>query len=131
MNLTVEDDSMIKLLNGFPDNVVAAEAIGEVEDDDYSDVLVPAVEAASAKYDKIRFLYVFGADFDKIEGEAMWDDAKVGMKHFFAFERMAVVSDKSWMRGAIKTFGFLIPGKARTFGLGEVEEAKAWIVADD
>lgn len=121
---------MIKLLSGFPDNVVAVEASGEIEDDDYEDVLIPAVDAASAKFDKIRLLYVFDADFEGFEGEAAWDDAKVGMKHFFSFERFAVVSDKSWIRGSVKTMGFLMPGKARTFGFAERAEAEAWILAE-
>ena len=119
---------MIKLLPGFPDNVVAAEASGEVEDDDYEDILMPAIDAASAKYDKIRMLYVFDNDFDGFEGEAALDDAKVGMKHFFSFERFAVVADKSWIRGSVKAVGILIPGKVRTFGLAERAAAEAWII---
>ncbi len=35
---------MMELLDDLPDHVAGVRAIGEVDDDDYEDVLVPAIE---------------------------------------------------------------------------------------
>ena len=40
---------MIRVLDGMPDGVVGFTASGKLTTDDYAQVLVPAIEAASAK----------------------------------------------------------------------------------
>jgi SpoIIAA-like len=37
----------------------------------------------------------------------------VGLKHRSSWERLAVVTDKDWMRHGIAAFGWLIPGEVR------------------
>jgi SpoIIAA-like len=118
---------MIKLLDGLPDGVVGLEAVGDVEDDDYRDVIVPAIEAALEGRDKIRLLYVLGPEFDEFEGDAAWEDAKLGMHHLFDFERVGVVTDVKWMARSIRWFGFAIPGEAKVFRYADLEGARAWI----
>jgi hypothetical protein len=48
---------MIRLLDGMPPGVLGLEAVDDVEEDDYTDVLVPAVEAAIAEHGKVRLVY--------------------------------------------------------------------------
>ena len=90
-------------------------------------MLTPAIEDRLKRHDKIRLLYQVDPDFVGFTAQAMWDDAKVGMRHLSAFERIAVVSDIEWIIGAVKLFSFLIPSQIRTFGNGGFSEAKAWI----
>ena len=42
---------------------------------------------------KVRIVYVLGPEFEEYEGDAMWEDAKLGMHHMFDFERVGVVTD--------------------------------------
>jgi hypothetical protein len=114
-------------ITGLPDGVVGIRGTGEITEDDYEHVLIPAVEAALADHDKIRLLYVLGPGFEGMEGDAMWEDTKVGMHHLFSFERMACVTDVEWMRRGIVAFGFLMPGKVKAFGLAEEDAARAFI----
>jgi hypothetical protein len=116
-------------MSGLPGNVVGAEASGKVTDDDYKNVLIPAVERAKEKHEKIRLLYVLGAQFEDYDAGAMWDDAKVGLSHFGAWERIAVVTDHSVYRGAIKAFGFAMPGEVKAYPLAELDAARAWVTA--
>ena len=44
--------TMIKILEGFADNVIAASAIGRVKREDYKAVLIPRVEAIAKKHPK-------------------------------------------------------------------------------
>ena len=122
---------MMERLPDLPENVVGIRAVGDVEDDDYEDVLIPAVEAALAGRDKIRLLYVLGPEFEEYERDAMWEDAKFGSHHLFDFERVAVVTDVTWMARGIRWFAFAIPGKVKVFPYDSLDDARAWIVADD
>jgi hypothetical protein len=117
---------MIRLLDDMPAGVIGLEAIDDVEKEDYEDVLLPAVNAAIAEHGKVRIVYVLGPEFDEYEGEAVWQDLKLGASHPTAFERIAVVTDARWAGPAIKVFSMLWPGQARAFPLKELEQAKAW-----
>lgn len=118
---------MIELIPGLPDGVVGLKALGEVEDDDYEDVIIPAVDAALEGRDKVRLLYVLGPEFEEYEGDAMWEDAKLGMHHMFDFERVGVVTDVTWIARGVRWFGFTIPGKVKVFPMADLDAAKTWI----
>ena len=119
---------MLRLIQGLPDSVIGVDAIGKVEANDYRDVLVPAIERVLTRHSKARLLYMLGHEFDGFSGAAAWQDAKVGMQHFTDFERVAVVTDVDWIESMVKAFGFALPGEVETFGVDELEDAKAWIV---
>lgn len=118
---------MIEMLTGLPSNVIGFTAVGKVTAEDYETRLVPAVEDALAKNDKVRLLYNLGEGFDGFEAGAMWEDAKVGLSHLAAWERIALVTDVEWIRVATKAFGFAMPGKVRVFKNAELEAARDWI----
>jgi hypothetical protein len=120
---------MIEVMTDLPDRVLGLRARGEVSAQDYRTVLVPAIEEKLTKHKKARLLYVLGDDFEGYTGGAAWEDAKVGMKHLTAFERVAVVTDVDWIEKMIKAFGFVIPGEVRVFDDDDLEEARLWISA--
>ena len=120
--------SMIKLLSGMPAGVLGLEAIGDVEEEDYRDVVLPAVDAAIAKHGKVRLVYVLGPEFDEYDDDAAWEDLKLGVRHPTSFERIAIVTDARWAAPAIRLFSILWPGKARAFPLSELDQAKRWAI---
>jgi hypothetical protein len=121
---------MIRLLSGMPTGVLGLEAVDDIEKEDYEKVLVPAVEAAIAEHGKVRLVYVLGHEFDEYEGEAVWEDVKLGARHPASFERMAIVTDARWAGPAVKIFSVLWPGRARAFPLAQLEAAKRWAASD-
>lgn len=118
---------MIEVMTDLPDRVLGLRARGEVSAQDYKTVLVPAIEEKLTKHTKARLLYVLGDDFEGYTGGAAWEDAKVGMKHLTAFERVAVVTDVDWIEKMIKAFGFVMPGEVRVFDDDDLDEARLWI----
>ena len=118
---------MIELMSGLPDNVVGFTAKGEVTSEDYRDVLDPAVREALARHDRIRLLYVLGPEFTGYTGAALWDDAVVGTEHFAHFERMAVVSDKAWVRHSVNAFAWMMPTRIKVYADTEQSDALAWV----
>jgi len=120
---------MIEHLKDFPDNVVAFVCRGHVTKGDDDTVLVPAVMQALKNHEKLRLYYETAADFSDIDPGAVWEDIKVGMKHFTRWERMAVVTDIKWIKNTIKAFGFLMPGELRIFPAAASAQAREWITS--
>lgn len=120
---------MVEKIPDLPDNVLGFTAKGTVTADDYESVIVPAVEALFSRHSKVRFLYHLGEDFSGFEAAAVWDDAKLGLKHLAGWERMAVVSDVEWIRAAVRIFAVAMPGHVRVFHNRELDEAKRWVTA--
>lgn len=118
---------MIEVMTDLPDRVLGLHASGEVTANDYKTVLVPAIDEKLTKHKKVRLLYVFGNEFTGYSGGAAWEDAKVGMKHFTSFERVAVVTDVDWIEKMVKAFGFALPGEVRVFDDDDLEDARRWI----
>ncbi len=118
---------MIELLQGFPENVVAVSGKGQVTKKDYEDVLIPAVDAAFKKHHNVSFYYELGPQFVGIEAGAAWEDFKEGMRHFFRWEKMALVTDIEWIRRALSGFAVFMPGELRVFPNDEAAVARAWV----
>ncbi len=118
---------MIELIEDLPDDVLGFEAKGHVTGEDYETALIPAIERALEGRQKLNLLYVLGDEFEAYTGTAMWDDTKVGMRHPFAWRRIALVTDHDGYRHMLKAAGFLTPAEVRTFAGDELEEAKRWV----
>jgi hypothetical protein len=119
---------MLEKIPDLPNTVLGFKATGELTSDDYQNVLVPAVEAALRDQDKLRLLYVLGDEVTGFSASAAWQDAKVGMAHITKWEKIAVVTDKEWLRHSANIFGYLIPGEIKAYKTEE-EDARAWITS--
>lgn len=118
---------MLKLLEGLPDNVLGVSAEGKITGTDYETVLIPAIEKKLKEHKKIRMIYDLGSSFTGFDLSAMLDDAKMGMKHLSAWDRIALVSDHEMINTFAKFFGHMISCELRIFKNSELEEAKKWI----
>jgi hypothetical protein len=120
---------MIELITDMPPGTVGFRVAGEVEREDYDNVLAPELRRALAA-GPMRTLYVIET-LDKMEPAALWADTRLGfdlgVRHRDAWVRSAIVTDIDWMVRATKLFAWMIPGEARVFPLAELEQAKAWI----
>ena len=117
---------MFRIIDGMPPEVLAIEATGKITHEDYHNMLIPKAEAMMAK-GPIRMLYVIGKQFSGFELEALWDDGKLGLKHWHDFSHIAVVADQPWLRAAVAMFTPFFHGDVRMFGLAELDAAKTWI----
>ncbi|MGR9106640.1 MAG: STAS/SEC14 domain-containing protein [Gammaproteobacteria bacterium] len=118
---------MVKQIPDLPDNVLGFAAQGTVTAEDYESTIIPAAEDLFSRHGKVRFLFHLGKEFSGFEAGAVWDDAKLGLKHFRGWEKIAVVSDLTWLRTTVKLFGFTIPAKVRVFANRELAEATRWV----
>jgi stage II sporulation SpoAA-like protein len=121
---------MIERISDMPSATLGFRVAGEVEREDYDDVLVPELRKALEAGSGLRTLYLI-EDLDEIEPGALWADAKLGfdagIRHRDAWVRSAIVTDIDWMARATRLFAWMIPGEARVFRRDELEDAKAWV----
>ena len=115
---------MIKELSDMPSGVIGFEASGKMRAEDYRDVVLPALERAAAA-GEVRFVIVM-PDFDGMSGGALWQDLKVGVEHFRAWKRIALVTDIEWMKHMTSLFGWMTPGEVKTFPLAQRDAAVEW-----
>ncbi len=118
---------MLERIQGLPANVAGVRASGEVTADDLKNVLLPALDQLSKQYGKIRYLLQLDNDVQNWDFGAWLQDAKAGIKHFAEWERIAVVTDQKAVERFTDIFSALVPGKAKGFTHGELEEAKEWV----
>ena len=121
---------MVELIDDMPAGTLGFRISGKLTRDEYFQLLDPVVELLE-RGEKVSFLVVADDDFHGLDSAALWEDVKtagsVGLRHRSAWERMAVVTDKDWMRHAISAFGWLSPGELRIFEPDEPDAAEAWV----
>lgn len=117
----------IALLKGLPADVIAVELDGVITARDYEETLIPLVNEKLKVHDKLKLLAVLNDKFQSYTAGAMWDDTKFGLTHLTTFSKIAVVSDRGWVRRSVKLFGPLMPTHVRVFYLNELEDAREWI----
>jgi hypothetical protein len=118
---------VIKELTDLPAGVIGFEATGKLQAEDYRDVILPALERAAAD-GEVRFVIVI-PEFHGMSGGALWQDLEVGIEHFRAWKRIALVTDIEWMERVTALFGWMTPGEVRHFPLARRDEAIAWAAA--
>jgi SpoIIAA-like len=118
---------MLRQMNDMPTGTIGFEAIGEVEDDDWERAVEPLLRREIAAGEKVRLLYLLGPEGDDVEGDALKADTGFRARHAKAFERVAVVTDESWMKPALRVMSAVMPGSARGFAVHDLPAAKAWL----
>jgi hypothetical protein len=116
---------MITELSELPAGVIGFEVTGTVMAEDYRDVVLPALERAAAD-GEVRFVVVI-PQFHGMSGGALWQDLNVGIEHFRAWKRIALVTDIEWIDRMTSMFGWMTPGELRHFPLAQREDAIAWV----
>ena len=121
---------VIERLEDMPAGTIGFRVNGDVEREDYDNVLTPVLRGAVVGGGGLRTLYLI-EDLDDIEPGALWADSKLGfdlgVRHHREWVRSAIVTDIDWMARATKVFAWMIPGEARVFPVAELEQAKAWV----
>jgi hypothetical protein len=113
---------MIELIHGLPRNVVGITARGRVTREDWDDVLLPAIDEALRRHEKVRLYYEIASRYPG----AGWDALDLATDRL---ERIAIVSDAAWVKWVTTALSFLIAGDVRIFTKEEEEDGLSWITA--
>ena len=119
---------MIEVLENMPDGVIGIRASGRISGADFR-AFAPTMAALGAAKE-IRIVEVIAPDYDGFGPGGLAEDLKMGfgtlLQHHSAFKRVAVVSDKDWVRHTMHALGWMVPGELAVFGLDELDKAKEW-----
>jgi hypothetical protein len=117
---------MLTILPDMPAGVLGVEASGKLTAEDYTEVLAPAIAAATADGGKLRVVLIFEGPFDGMDAGAVWQDMRTGVSAWHSWERIALVTDQRWMAEGLKLFAWAVPGEARSFAPSERAAAISW-----
>jgi hypothetical protein len=115
---------MLNAIADLPPGVIGFEVSGKLQSEDYRDVLLPALQKAAAD-GEVRIVIVL-PKFEGASGGAIWQDLKMGVEHWRAWKRIAVVTDVEWMVHGVEWFGWMTPGEVKHFPLAERAAAVTW-----
>lgn len=119
---------MIEVLQDVPDGVTGIRVSGRISGADLRG-FAPTMEQLGSAHE-IRIVEVIAPDYEGFGPGGLAQDLKLGfgalLKHHAAFKRIAVVSDKEWVKHTLHALAWMVPGELAIFGLDELDEAKAW-----
>ncbi len=106
-------------------HLLVAALRGKITHADYRDVLVPAIDRVREHERSIDFLALLEPDFEGYELQALIDDARLGVRTWSAWRKIALVGGPPWLRHAAGLFGLFLPGSVRSFD--DEAAARAWL----
>ena len=118
---------MVNRIQGLPDNVVGFAVDGKLTYEDYTQSILPALERALRDREKIRFICQLGSDLEKSSGSALTEEAELGIKYLHSFEKIAVVTELSWVIDGVRFLSLAIPAQVEVFSSDQLEDATAWV----
>ena len=98
---------------------------GRLRGEDYQR-LGPQLDAAIARHGKVRLICDATA-WEGISPDAVWEDLKLGLRHFTGFDRVALIGERDWMAWATKLGDAIMPYKMRFFTADQADAAWHWI----
>lgn len=100
-------------------------AIGTLTHEDYQ-TITPMIDSALEGVKNPKIKAIFDAkDLDGWELQAAWDDFKIGLKHGNEFEKIAIITDKNWLKIGTKISSWFMQGDIENFE--NEEEALKWL----
>ncbi|ADG93577.1 conserved hypothetical protein [Arcobacter nitrofigilis DSM 7299] len=95
--------------------LLTIKAVGTLTHEDY-ETITPLIDSAleGVTNPKIRAI----CDCTELEGwelKAAWDDLKIGLKHGNQFEKIAIITGKSWIKIGSKITSWFIQGEVKNF----------------
>lgn len=116
---------MIEQLPSESSRLLGFRLSGTLHAADYT-TFVPVIDAALATAGTLRLLAWF-QDFHGWDLHAAWDDAVFGVRHYAAFDRIALVGERRWQEWMAQLCKPFTKATVRYFDATEVEAAWAWL----
>jgi hypothetical protein len=117
---------MIYVIDNLPANMVGFRATGEVNENDFTSVVIPRVKAVMEKTGKLNYLLLLDTSLKNFTFGAWIKDALLGIKNLTRWNRAAIVSDSAIIRKFTDMFSVLIPGEFKGFEHTDLKQAIDW-----
>jgi hypothetical protein len=118
---------MLRLIENLPTHVTGVHAYRKVAEKEYIDTLTTLLDDLIKREKRISFILVLETDIKNFASGMWCGNVGIGLKHFFKWHKVAIVSDQRGLKGYSDLFNYLIPGKFRTFPLLHIDQALIWV----
>jgi hypothetical protein len=118
---------MIQPINDLPPHVVGIHAFADVTDIAYKNTLIPLFDEQVMRNGKINFLLVLETDILNFAAGLWCGNVAMGLKYFFKWSKVAIVTDQKKVLGYSHLFKYIIPGKFKRFKLDQIAEGIKWV----
>ncbi len=115
----------VELFEKVQGKVLEVDLSGKLTKEDYAE-FVPEIERLIEKHGKIRILILM-RDFHGWDAAALWEDLKVGVKHFADIERVAMVGERKWQKGMAVFCKPFTTAEVRWYEADELDRARDWV----
>jgi hypothetical protein len=119
---------MLEALDDLPDHVIGFSNHGELHAEDYTDVLLPAIDGVLDSGGELRIVLVFER-WDGMSPGGLWEDLELGLEHLTRWKKIALVTDIEWMITMTRLFGWMTPGDLKQFPLTDRVAAIEWVAS--
>ncbi len=106
---------MITIINDAPENVAAFNATGDVNKEDFENLVIPYVKNKVEQFDELNYLLYLDTDLSNFTMGAWLQDALLGIKNLSKWNRAAIVTDKEGVQNFTDIFSVLMPGEFKSF----------------
>lgn len=118
---------MITQLNNVPNTMVAFQASGEVTQDDFESIVLPAVAELIQRTDELNYMLVLNTPLSNFTFGAWMKDALLGLNNLSKWNRCAIVSDSHGINSFTNLFSKLMPGEFKGYQHEQIQEAIGWV----
>jgi hypothetical protein len=120
---------MLTIIKDLPSHVLGIKATGNVDKLDFETVLIPAMDDLVKRTGEINYLLELETPVKNFSMGAWLEDAKIGLKHFTKWKKIAIVTAEKGVEKFSDVFGIAVPGESKGFPLEELEQAKQWVAS--
>jgi len=118
---------MLVPINNLPVHVAGLHAFNDVSEAEYEMALIALIEDILKRSRKVNFVLVLETEIKNFVSGAWCGNVKIGMKYFFKWGRVALVTDQKGILGYSDLFKYVIPGKFKYFQLDQLDQAVRWV----
>jgi len=90
---------MLQLINNLPPNVAGLHAFADVTEAEYELALIVLLDDLLKTHKKINFILVLETSIKNFAHGKWCGNVKIGLKYFFRWNRLAIVSDQKDVSG--------------------------------
>ncbi|OYU84852.1 MAG: STAS/SEC14 domain-containing protein [Flavobacterium sp. BFFFF2] len=118
---------MIHYFENLPPNIVGFQAVGDITENDFTETVMPKVQALIEQTDTLNYLLVLDTSVKNFTIGAWMKDAMMGIKHLTKWHKAAIVSDVQAIRNFTDFFSYLILGTFKGFEHKDLHHAIDWV----
>ncbi len=118
---------MLRRIDYLPRHVTGVHAFDKVNETEYESALDELFDSMVKRHNKINFLLVLETEIKNFSPGKWCGNIKLGLKYFFRWNKVVVVSDRKEVHGFSDLFRYILPGKFRSFPLDQLDEAIKWV----